>query len=195
MRNSELPSSQTRLKGLCSILWFMLGGGECDVNIVVGNKLATVTTTTILFVATPQDSCSVLSSESGSIEQDLEGFRHMDLANESMVSVEENPVTDEIPLFTEGVTPAPSQPITSVHSDVLEKVTVTAIPTSTVSTTTVPCASFTSTTSTVTGAITSTGFADTVSKSRPLSAPPGLEKPMQALTLGSLSVKPKVKDL
>ena len=156
MRNSELPSSQTRLKGLCSILWFMLGGGECDDNIVVGNKLATVTTTTILFVATPQDSCSVLSSESGSIEQDLEGFRHMDLANESMVSVEENPVTDEIPLFTEGVTPAPSQPITSVHSDVLEKVTVTAIPTSTVSTTTVPCASFTSTTSTVTGAITST---------------------------------------
>ena len=65
-------------------------------------------------------------------------------------------MTDEIPLFTEGVTPAPSQPITSVHSDVLEKVTVTAIPTSTVSTTTVPCASFTSTTSTVTGAITST---------------------------------------
>ena len=146
-------------------------------------------------VATPQDSVSVLSSESSYIEQDLAGLKHLDLANENMISVEEYPVSDDIPLFTEGVTHAPSQPGTSVHSNVLAKLTVTAIPTSTVSTTTVSCASITLTTSTVTGAVTSTGFADPVPKSRPLSTPPGLEKPKKVLTLGSLSVKPKVKDL
>ena len=195
-----LLSSPARRNGLCLILWFMGGGG---VDVQPSNNFASVTSTVTLSTSTPLDNSSILSSEPSYLEQDLAGFRHMDLSNENMIPLNEIPVTDEITLFTEelasGAANHPggdpraldSQPTTSVQSDVAGSQTVT-VPTSTVSTSVVTYSAVTQTTSAVTGAITSMGIVSSAD-SRPLKAPPGLEK--KSLVTGSQSVRPKIKDV